>query len=73
MKTIKLNINCSEETCSVDIYRPCRFLLGQHSDKQTCLLFDSWLENTKEYTRTNTSSFLDCYRCKECKEAEVNQ
>ena len=70
MKTIKLNINCSEETCSVDVYMQCRF--GHYFTSNRCRLFGATLKEAG-VKHTPTTCYMDYYRCKECKEAEVNQ
>ena len=70
MKTIKLNINCSDETCSVDIYRQCYKLENKGLMTVKCLLFNTELR-IKGIVSTNSATYMDYYRCKECKEAEV--
>ena len=68
MKTIKLNINCSEETCSIDAYKQCKF--GRYFTGDRCGLFGAVLKEAGVKS-TNTTCYMDYYRCKECKEAEV--
>jgi hypothetical protein len=69
IKTLKIEIQCSKDTCAIDIYRQCIYMKTREG-KRRCFIFNSDLD-LKGYNHSTMGIFAEFHRCKPCKEAEI--